>query len=133
MARLLALDYGKKRIGLAVTDELQIVSSPLDVYDNNKDFFDKLKKLNDAYHFEKIVVGYPFSETYQEASESVEEFVKQLRDSLKLEVVLQNEEFTSVYAESLLKSMGVKAKKIKSNIDKYAAQKILEDYLAGKK
>lgn len=128
MGRILGLDYGKKRIGIAVTDDLKIISSPFDVYSYDNFFMDKIKKLHEKYHFEKIVVGYPYSEKYSEASKEVERFAEKLK-SIGIAIEFQNEEFTSVYADGLLKSLRFGQKKIKSNIDKYAAQKILEDYL----
>lgn len=129
MGRLLGIDYGKKRVGLAITDEIQMLSSPFAVYMNDDSLFDKLFKLQSEYCFEKAVVGYPYSETYQEASEAVKRFAEKLHEKLKIGVVFQNEEFSSVYADSFLKSTGANRKKIKESIDKYAAQKILEDYL----
>ena len=128
MGRILGLDYGKKRIGLAVTDEMQIISSPLDVYIYDDLFIDKLRILHEKYNFEKIVIGYPYSEKYFEASKEVEIFAESLKQ-LGISIEFQNEEFTSVFAGSLLKSMNIGKKGIKSKIDKYAAQKILEDYL----
>lgn len=129
MGRLLGIDYGSKRVGLAVTDELQMLASPLEVLQNDASLFSKLKKIHELYRFEKVVLGYPYSEKYQEAVLAVEAFSTALKKELGLEVVFQNEEFTSVYAESFLKSTGMKQKKIKSNLDKFAAQKILQDYL----
>jgi putative holliday junction resolvase len=132
MSRLLGIDYGSKRVGIAVTDELQMLVNPLDVFPNNSELLDRIKKLHENYHFEKIILGYPFSEKYKEASKSVESFAEKLKQVLPLEIVFQNEEFSSAYAELYLKSVHVKSKKIKSSIDKFAARKILEDFLAKK-
>lgn len=134
MSRILGIDYGAKRVGLAVTDELQILSTPLDVFPNNPQLFDSLLKLCREYRIGGIVVGYPYSETYQEAVRSVEQFAQKLRlfldkNSLPIPIEFSNEEFSSFFAEHTLKTMKIKDKKIKTTIDKYAAQKILEDYL----
>ena len=129
MGRILAIDYGKKRIGLAVTDELQLIASPFDIYHNNHELFGKLKKLHSSYRFEKIVIGLPYSETYQEATRAVMDFAENLKKEIELPIEYQNEEFSSIYAESLLKSTGKNQKQIRESIDKYAAYKILNDYL----
>ena len=134
MPRILGIDYGSKRVGLAVTDELQMLSSPLDVYQNDGRLMENLARLCKEYSVGKIVIGYPYSETYQDAVRKVEEFGERLRKFLdgrgmKLEIEYANEEFSSVFAESNLRAMGIRDKKIKGAIDKYAAQKILEDYL----
>ncbi len=132
MPRILGLDYGRKRIGLAVTDELLIVSSPLRVILNNGSCFDELKKICRDYNVAKIVIGYPLSDKYVEASREVALFAEKLKMEIEIEIDFQNEEFSTVFSESLLKSMGLNKRKIKDSIDKYAAQKILEDYIKRK-
>ncbi len=132
MGRILGIDYGKKRIGLAVTDDLQMIASPLDVYINDINIMDRLKKLTEKYKFEKIVIGYPHSDTYTEAVKNVIDFADKLKSNLNLEIIYQNEEFTSVYAESFLKSLGLNKKKVKLQIDRLSAQKILSNYLLEK-
>ena len=129
MGRLLGIDYGKKRIGLAITDELRMVASPHDTYLNNAEFLGKLQKLQEKYRFDAVVLGYPHSDTYRESSAAVEAFAEILREKLKIDVIFQNEEFTTVYMESFLKSLGYNEKQIKERIDRFAAQKILSDYL----
>lgn len=136
MPRILGIDYGAKRVGLAVTDELKMLSTPLDVFQNNNELMEKLFRLCKEYSVDKIVIGYPFSETYQDAVRKVEEFGQRLQKFLKnknlpAQIEYASEEFSSVFAESTLRTMGIKDKKIKGAIDKYAAQKILEDYLKG--
>jgi putative holliday junction resolvase len=134
MARILGIDYGSKRVGLAVTDELQILSTPLDVYSNNAQLFENLLKLCREYKIGGIVIGYPYSETYQDAVRSVEQFGQKLqqyfrKNAFPVDIEFANEEFSSFFAENTLKTMKIKDKKIKASIDKFAAQKILEDYL----
>ncbi len=132
MSRILGIDYGSKRIGLAISDKLRIVSSPLAVLPNNIIFPEELKKICTKYQVNKIVIGYPYSEKYTEASEDVMRFSQELKKYINIDIDFQNEENSSIYSESLLKSMGIKEKKIKASLDKYAAQKILEDYLKSK-
>ncbi|MCX7820391.1 MAG: Holliday junction resolvase RuvX [Brevinematales bacterium] len=132
MGRILAIDYGEKNIGLAISDELQIIASPLDVIKNDDRFLERLKKLYEYYKFEKIVVGYPETPSPRKSQEKVKEFGQRIKDFLSIEVVYYNEAFTTVYARNFLSSLGQKEKKIKKIIDKIAAQKILEDYLKNK-
>ncbi len=129
MDRILGIDYGRKRIGLAVTDELHIIASPLTVILNDSSVFQKIKNICREYKIGKIVLGFPFSEKYKEAVQEVVEFSKKLRQEVELEIDFQNEEYSTIQSEYFLKSLGLNSKKIKENVDKYAAQKILEDYL----
>ncbi len=129
MARILAIDYGEKNIGLAITDELQIIATPLDVIKNDNKLIENLKKLYDYYKFEKIVLGYPEYPTPRKSQEKVKEFGEILRTNLHIEIVYHNEAFTTIYARNFLSSVGKKEKEIKKIVDKIAAQKILEDYL----
>lgn len=131
MGRILGIDYGRKRIGIAVTDELQIIASPLVVILNNSFVFEKISKICKEYKINKVVIGFPFSDKYKEAMLEVIEFSKKLQQKINIEVAFQNEEFSTVESEYFLKSLGQNPKKIKKIVDKYAAQKILEDYLKG--
>lgn len=129
MGRILAIDYGEKNIGLAITDELQIIASPLDVIKNDDKFLENLKKLHSYYKFDKIVIGYPETPTPRKSQEIIKEFGEKIKNFLSIEVIYYNEAFTTVYARNFLSSLGQKEKKIKKIVDKIAAQKILEDYL----
>ena len=129
MGRILAIDYGEKRIGIAITDELKIIASPLDVLKNDDQLFDRLKKLYNYYKFEKILIGLPIFKNSKKAKMNVINFGEKLKVLFPVEIVYFNEAYSTVYAENLLKSTGEKNKKIKSKIDKFAAQKILEDFL----
>lgn len=119
-----------KRIGLAVTDELRIVASPLDVWQNDDGFWKKLGSLVEKYRIEAFVLGWPASEKYHEAMDTVSAFrallTKRFPDK---EIYLQNERFSSVIAEGHLRAKGLNSKEIKGKLDKYAAQRILEEFL----
>ncbi|OHD57044.1 MAG: hypothetical protein A2Y33_08945 [Spirochaetes bacterium GWF1_51_8] len=133
MGRILAIDVGEKRIGLAVSDDLRMVASPLDVYQKNGDIFIRLEKLCREYKVTGIVLGLPVSKKHIEAETMVNKFADGLRmsfaEKLDIEILFQDESFSSVYAESWMKTEGYHRKKIRSDSDKYAALKILEDYL----
>jgi putative Holliday junction resolvase len=130
MGRLLGIDYGSKRVGIAVTDELRIVATPLDIWQNDQSFWKKLADLVVKYGIEAFVLGFPASDKYREASDAVEGFRGALaRRFPGMEIFLQNERFSSVIAEGHLRASGLTQKEIRGKLDKYAAQKILEDYL----
>ncbi|MGC8764578.1 MAG: Holliday junction resolvase RuvX [Brevinematia bacterium] len=129
MGRILAIDYGEKRIGIAISDELRIIASPLDVLKNDEWLFERLKKLYEYYKFDKIVIGLPVFKNSKKSEKKVYIFGEKLKSILPVEIIYFNESYSTVYAENLLRTMGKKSKEIKSKVDKFAAQKILEDFL----
>lgn len=133
MGRILAIDVGEKRVGLAVTDDLQIIASPLDVLPNNTELFLKLKSICIEYKVAKLVIGMPYSNKHKEASSMAELFTENIKrefaDGMGLEIDFQDERYSSIYAETWMKTEGYSHKRIRENSDKYAALKILEDYI----
>ena len=133
MGRILAIDVGEKRVGLAVTDDLQIIASPLDVLPNNPELFTKLKNICIEYKVAKLVIGMPYSKKHKEASAMAESFTENIKqefaDGMGLEIDFQDERNSSVYAETWMKTEGYSYKRIRESSDKYAALKILEDYI----
>jgi len=128
--RILGLDIGDKRIGVAISDKLEIISTPLVVFDNDENIEDKLKSLIDEYNVEKIVVGMPYTlkgEIGNQAKKVIEFVENKLRD-LDIEIDYIDERFTTKIP---LKSI---EKKVKSNkIDRLSASIILKDYLNKRK
>ncbi len=129
MGRILGIDYGLKRVGLAITDDLRMFSSPLKVLPNNSELLESIHALCKEYGVDLLLVGLPVSETYHEAESMVTDFAKRIQEEIELPVVFQDESYSSVYAESFLKTSGKSRKKRKQEIDKFAAHKILSDYL----
>ncbi|MDI6802424.1 MAG: Holliday junction resolvase RuvX [Bacteroidota bacterium] len=133
MGRLLGIDFGTKRIGLAVSDPLGIIARPLETIINDSTTIDKINKQIRDFNIEAIVVGLPFNlkgERGQKAQE-VEAFIEQLKNSTQLPVFAVDERFTSTTAKATLLQMGVKKKQRqdKSKIDLMAAALILQSYL----
>lgn len=136
LARILALDYGEKRTGIAITDELQIIASGLATIDTKKIFSfltDYLKNEN----VELFIVGEPKQLNYTE-SES-EQFIKPFLEKLdqtfpKIPVRRIDERFTSKMAfQSMIESgLNRKQRKNKSLIDEISATLILQSYLYNK-
>ena len=131
--RILAIDYGTKRIGLAVTDPLNIFAYPLITLPNDSKFFERLKKIIDEYHIVKIILGYPLKESGDESASSLSvlKFKAELENKIVLQIELIDERYSSSIArERIIQSVSSKKKRRdKSLLDKNAAAVILEDYL----
>jgi len=132
--RILGLDPGEKRIGVAVTDPLGITAQGIDVinYQDIETALEKIKAICRDYEVEKIVVGNPINMngTRGPASENAGQFARILRERLKLPVEMIDERLTSISAERTLISGGVSRKNRREVKDKLAAVIILENYLA---
>mgnify|MGYP000439003371 CR=1 FL=1 len=133
MARILALDYGIVRTGIAVTDELQLIASGLTTVETKEliPFLDDYLKKESV---ERIVVGLPkqMDNTASESEESIQEFLKKLEakfPSMPLE--RQDERFTSKMAFQSMLDSGMKKKKRrdKALVDEISATLILQAYL----
>jgi putative holliday junction resolvase len=133
MGRILAVDYGKKRTGLAVTDPLQIIASPLTTVDSQL-AFEWILNYSKSESIDKIVVGLPLSMdgTKTDATDAAHHFIRRLRNALPgLSVEAVDEQYTSKMAEQALREMGLKKKQRenKENVDQLAAVFILRRYL----
>lgn len=131
--RILAIDYGSKRIGIAITDPLNIFAYPLITLANDNKFFDNLNKILTQYIVVKILIGSPLKENGEESvtSQSVNKFIEELKKHVQIEVELVDERYSSEIArQRVIESVVSKKKRRdKSLIDKNAAAVILEDYL----
>ncbi|MCK5370621.1 MAG: Holliday junction resolvase RuvX [Cyclobacteriaceae bacterium] len=133
MGRILAIDYGLKRTGLAVTDPLKIISSPLETVPT-VGIFSWLKIYIEKEEVERIVVGMPvnLNKTDTDATEPVKSFIKKLKTTFPLiSVSTEDERFTSKIARQTMIMGGMKKKdrRIKGNVDKISASIILQSYL----
>lgn len=135
MAKIVALDIGGKRTGIAETDPLQIIASPRETVATGQ-LLEFLKKIFAKDDYETIVVGDPVSLQGGDShnSERVRKITEKLRKTFpNMEVVLQDERFSSKMAMQSLIDSGVKKMKRreKGEIDKVSAAIILQDYLGG--
>ncbi len=133
MPRILAIDYGTKRTGLAVTDPLQLIAQSLATVPTG-DVFGFLKKYFDEEEVELIVVGLPLYPDGNPAQIAplVDKFVKQLNKEFPhLPVAMQDERYSSETAKDFILKSGARRKKRrdKSLVDKVSAAIILEDYM----
>ena len=106
---ILAIDYGRKRIGLAVSDEMRLVARPLETLErkNRRDDVKRLREIARAHGARRIVVGHPLrlDGTRGEMAEEVERFAVRLQKQLGLPVVLVDERLTSWQAEQMAGEM----------------------------
>src|ERR1700741_197728 len=133
MPRILALDYGKKRTGIAVTDPLQIIATALDTVDSNE-LIGYLKKYMLQEQVEKILVGYPLNmdNTPTDATPLVEKFILKFGNVFpQMPVEKIDERMTSKMASREISGMGLKKKdrEKKELIDAVAAVMMLQEYL----
>ena len=133
MGRLVAIDYGAKRVGLAVTDPLKIIATALDTLPNS-DILDYLLRYVQQEEVETFVVGKPQSldGSDTQATPLVEAFVKKLEEKFPdIPIHLHDERFTSKMALNAMISGGTskKYRKEKGNIDKISAVIILQSYM----
>ncbi len=134
--RILGLDPGEKRIGVAVTDPLGVTAQGIDVidYERPAEALEKIEAICHSYEVEEIVIGNPLNMdgTGGKASKNARLFAEQLRERLNIPVTMVDERLTSVSAERTLISGGVSRKNRRKVKDKLAAVLILEQYLASR-
>ena len=133
MDRILGIDYGRKRVGVAVSDPLRIFASALETVPSAK-IIDYLKKYAEDQPVERFVVGYPMNLNGMpsEAAADVDVFLKQLRKHFPdIPVTLEDERFTSVLAHRAMIDGGVKKmdRRDKNAVDKVSAALILQTFL----
>ena len=131
--RVLALDVGDKRVGVAISDLTQILARSLKVIQrsSHQDDFAAVSLLVEEYEVERVVVGYPRSldGTIGAQAEKVERYAEGLAKALDMPVLLWDERFSTVSAERLMREAGLRGKKKRERIDAVAAAVILQDYL----
>ncbi|MFA0732991.1 MAG: hypothetical protein LKKZDAJK_002352 [Candidatus Fervidibacter sp.] len=133
MARILAVDYGEKRIGLAVSDELGITASPLTTLTRRSDeeTVRQIAQLAPKLRVTQIVVGLPRRTDAQESEmeRKVKAFAEKLRQAVSVPVVLFDERFTTRIAEQVLLEADLPRRKRKQVRDRLSAVILLQSYL----
>jgi|TARA_B100000768_G_scaffold17513_1_gene15972 putative Holliday junction resolvase len=134
VSKFLAIDYGKKKTGIAITDSLNIIASPLTTVEtSNLNSF--LKKIIDKEQIVKVIVGDPknLDNTLTDISLEVDTFINNLKKIFqKIEVIRIDERFTSKMAKQAILFSGVnkKRRQDKTLVDQVSATIILQSYLA---
>jgi putative Holliday junction resolvase len=131
--RVLGIDHGTVRMGIAMSDELKIIAQPLEFIPAEpfSGFLDRLKELLQEYEVELILLGMPrnMDGSYGEASMKVREFEAMLKKSITARIKTWDERLTSVQANRALSQGRVKKKKKRQNVDAISAAVLLQSYL----
>jgi putative Holliday junction resolvase len=132
MSRILAIDWGERRMGLAISDPLGITAQGLPTIDTKKtkDVFSLIKNLIEDRQVDKVVVGLPknMDGSVGFKGREVERFIRKLAQKIKVEIVSWDERLTTVSSLRSMREMGTKQKE-KKTVDRISATLILQNYL----
>ena len=131
--RILALDHGTKRIGVAISDEMQMIALPLEfiLAEPFANFLTRLKEIIREKEVEQILVGLPrnMDGSYGPAALKVQEFVAVLKETIAIPIKLWDERLTSTQANRFLIQAEMRRDKRKQKVDETAAAILLQSYL----
>ena len=134
--RILAIDHGSKRIGIAISDELQMIAQPMEYIPAEPfaDFLVRLKQILQEKQVELILVGMPrnMNGSYGPAALKVQDFVATLNRALTVPIKTWDERLTSAQANRYLIEGNVRRDKRKEKVDKMAAAILLQSFLDSK-
>ena len=133
MKKILALDLGERRIGLAISDALQMLAHPLATIEWHgiKSLIKELEQIIEDHAIETVVVGLPYTMkgSYSKKTIQVSKIIEGLRENLQVPVREIDERLTTKMAEQALRNVGKKASRERAKIDQIAAVFILQSYL----
>jgi len=131
MNPILGLDFGRARIGAAISDELQLLAHPLETIPANEQAVSRVAEIVREKKIDHVVAGLPRQMNGQlgAAATEVLQFVEKLRAILPCSVVTWDERLTTVAAHRALRDAGKKTRQTKGYVDQVAAQMILQSYL----
>ena len=131
MKQILALDFGRARIGVAISDELQLLAHPLETIPANRQPAARVAEIVREKNVDHVVAGIPrqMNGELGTAANEVLQFVDKLRALLPCPVVTWDERLTTVAAHRALRDAGKKTRETRGYVDQVAAQMILQSYL----
>jgi putative Holliday junction resolvase len=133
--RILALDHGTKRIGVAVSDATKTIAQPLEYIPAEPfaEFLERLKQLLAGQEIDLVLLGLPrnMDGSYGPAAQKVEAFAAVLKSAITVPIKMRDERLTSVMANRILIQGNVRRDKRKEKVDKMAAAILLQSYLDG--
>lgn len=132
MKRIMALDAGAKRIGVALSDSLGITAQGLKVLQSSPDVFSEIDSICKEYDVERIVVGLPknMNNTLGPRAEWSQQFARRVAEVTGLPVDMEDERLTTVAATRVMLDADLSRRKRRKVVDKMAAVLILQNYLA---
>lgn len=128
----MGIDYGEKRIGIALSDPLQVISRPYSViFNTGEEVFTEINQIIKDKQVSMIILGLPLNLSGEDTNKTreVRVFSEKLKDAVNVSVIFWDECYSSAEAKTALKQMGISSKDNKLHIDKIAASIILKDYL----
>jgi putative Holliday junction resolvase len=133
VSRILALDYGRRRIGVAVSDPLQSIALPYETWENSSidHIVRMLLKIISSHQVGLLVVGFPVTMKGErkKLAKEVERFCEKIRKEIDLPIVLWDERMTSIQAKRAMIQMKEKPSRQKDKVDRIAATLLLQNYL----
>jgi len=131
LSRVLGIDYGDSRVGLALSDPMKIIAKPFKTLDNNIDLLLNLKTVIDNNDVTQLVVGYPLNMKggITPQTKKVDDFILLLQSKFDFPVIRIDERLSSVSAINSLINQGIKTGHNKSKIDDTSAAIILQEFL----
>ncbi|MDD2332079.1 MAG: Holliday junction resolvase RuvX [Candidatus Cloacimonetes bacterium] len=132
-SRILAIDFGEKRIGIALTDPLQLFAKPLCCLENKgfRQVLSEIRNLISIHEVGMLIIGLPLSIEGKRTAKTIEteEFINKVRNKLSIPVLSWDERYSTSEANDYLKEMGYGWKEARQLIDAMAACMILKSYL----
>lgn len=131
MKPILGVDFGRARVGVAISDELRLLAHPLETIPAGKGTVSRVAELVADKNVGRIVIGIPRMMNGQlgTAAEEVMKFVEQVRKAVNCEVATWDERLTTIAAHRALRDAGKKTRVTRAYVDQVAAQMILQGYL----
>lgn len=133
---ILSIDYGDKHFGLAISDFKGILASPLEVISitknkNKEDIIDEILSIAEEYRVKTLLIGMPqqFIEKHQVTQKKISKFVEKIKEKTSLPIILQDESFSTLSAQNMLRFSGQSTKNSRKKIDKIAATVFLQEFL----
>ncbi len=129
--RLMGIDFGEVRIGIALSDPLQIISQPFRVITNNDNTISEIQDIIKTEEVGKIILGLPVNLDGEDTKKTMEvrEFADILKNNVDIPVIFYDERYTTVEANEELKQMGYGIAESRKVVDKVAASIILKSYM----
>ena len=131
--RILSIDYGDKKVGLALSDPMKIIAKPYKtiINDSKESLLNDIIQIIKLKDIDEIVVGLPktLKNTYSEQTYKVKDFIDYITDNLDIHVVIVDERLSSIEAKRSLINQGIKTGHNKKDVDMTAAALFLQNYL----
>jgi putative holliday junction resolvase len=131
MTPVLGIDFGRSRIGVAISDELRLLAHPLETIPAGKNAARRIAEIVRERKIDHVVVGLPrnMDGTFGPAASETQKFVQELRALIPSEITTWDERLTTVAAHRALREAGKKTRATRGYVDQVAAQMILQGYL----